>query len=255
MSSIARLIAVSILFASAAAARADIESDLADLSSRAAYGFYVRDGAVVAAALDALEQLPSSDGRVSYARGLAALRLAQLSEPGGKQASAMASACVAAAEEAAEKMPGSAEPSILMAACAPLAARAEPVKALLHNRRADNAIAHARSADARNPRLALVEAWRTTDDAGQLAADSAAALVSKLEAAVVAFGERAYAQPDWGEAETLALLGTLYLRKGDVRAARDVIEHALLAAPGYAHALELKRRLELHVVGARNAAP
>ena len=232
-------------------AHADLDSDLADLSARAAYGYYVRDAAVIAAALEGLEQLQAKDGRVSVERALSAMRLAHLSAPGTKRANEMLIVCVAAAEEAAQQLPSSAEPWILSSACSARAARAETVKAVLHNRRTHNALARARSIDAANPRLALVEAWRVADDAADLDSESAAALIPKLEAAVAVFREGRHSEPDWGEAETLALLGALYLRKGDVRAARDVIEHALLAAPGYEDALELKRRLELHVVGAR----
>jgi Tfp pilus assembly protein PilF len=49
--------------------------------------------------------------------------------------------------------------------------------------------------------------------------------------------------PGWGEAEALALLGSLYLERGSTRAARDVLERALLAAPGYTEAVELMNRI------------
>jgi hypothetical protein len=237
----------------ATAARADLETDLADLRVRAAYGFYAQEPAIVEAARAGLEQLPDSSPRVSYERGLAAFRLALLHAQRGKPAGALLAACIESAERAGEQDPASAEPWILVGACAAFAARAEPVKALLHGRRFDQALGRARAMDAANPRIPLVEAWRVTDDPAQIDAAAAAALAPRLEAAVATFAarSRAYAVPDWGEAETLVLLGALYLRGGDIRSARDVVEQALITAPGYAQALDLRRKLEEHFVGAR----
>jgi hypothetical protein len=102
-------------------------------------------------------------------------------------------------------------------------------------------LSQARRLDRDNPRLALVEAWHTVPDTKPLEAAAVDEGVTKLEAVVGLFetassGPRT---PGWGEAEALALLGSLYLERGSTRAARDVLERALLAAPGYTYAVEL----------------
>ena len=51
--------------------------------------------------------------------------------------------------------------------------------------------------------------------------------------------------PGWGAAETYAYLGRGYLEQGDVVAARDALERALLIAPDFA----LARRLLLRITG------
>jgi hypothetical protein len=50
--------------------------------------------------------------------------------------------------------------------------------------------------------------------------------------------------PTWGEAETLVLLGEVHLQRGETRVARDLLERALLIAPDYRAALNLRARLQ-----------
>ncbi|HET7132053.1 MAG TPA: hypothetical protein VFJ95_07380, partial [Gammaproteobacteria bacterium] len=68
----------------------------------------------------------------------------------------------------------------------------------------------------------------------------------RLEHAVAAFDARpaALRGPEWGEAEALAALGELKLARGDAREARDLIERALLLAPDYRFAMELRARMQ-----------
>jgi hypothetical protein len=236
-----------------AATHADLDRDLEDLSSRAAYGFYAQEPDVIEGARAGLEQLSNSDARVSYHRALAALRAAQLEVERGRPVGAPIAACIESAQRAALQDSAWAEPWIIVAACSALGARGEPLKGLLHGRRCDQALGRARALDPENPRLALVEAWRLDDGTAELDPKAAAGVIASLERAVPTFQARArsYAAADWGEAEALVLLGELYLHRGDVRSARDVIEHALLVAPGYSSALELERALEHQVLGAR----
>ena len=46
-------------------------------------------------------------------------------------------------------------------------------------------------------------------------------------------------KPDWGHAEALTLLGQSYLKRGEMVAARDVLERALVLAPDYRQAQKL----------------
>jgi len=218
------------------ASHADLVSDLADLSARAEYGFYAAEPTVIDAARRDLERLAATDARVSYYRALAAMRSAQVDAGLARSADRALGACIESAERAAADDPSWAEAWVLVAACSTLAAKAGRFEA---------AIASARRLEPENPRLALVVEWHSVPDDGRLEAATVDALVKMLEAAVVSF-ETAWSDPGtpgWGEAEALALLGMLYLERGSTRAARDVLERALLAAPGYVYALELMARI------------
>jgi tetratricopeptide (TPR) repeat protein len=215
------------------AASADLTSDLADLSARAEYGFYTAEPGVIGAARRDLERFADSDARVSYYRALASMRAAQVDAPHAGDA---LDDCIEFAEQAASQEPSWAEAWVLVGACATLAA---------DDRRFEAALASARRLDSDNPRLALVEAWHSLPDDEPPEAGALDALVARLEAVVSLF-EAASAgprTPNWGEAEALALLGSLYLERGSTRAARDVLERALLAAPGYTKAVELMDRI------------
>jgi tetratricopeptide (TPR) repeat protein len=215
------------------AASADLTSDLADLSARAEYGFYAAEPGVIGAARRDLDRLPDSDARVSYYRALAAMRAAQVD---ARRAADALDDCIESAEQAASQEPSWAEAWVLVGACSTLAA---------DERRFEDAIANAQPLDRDNPRLALVEAWHSVPDTKPLEAAAVDEGITRLEAVVALFetassGPRT---PGWGEAEALALLGSLYLERGSTRAARDVLERALLAAPGYTYAVELMNRI------------
>jgi tetratricopeptide (TPR) repeat protein len=67
----------------------------------------------------------------------------------------------------------------------------------------------------------LVDRWRT--------------VVAKFEAAPPSQPGK----PDWGHAEALTQLGESYLQRGEMVAARDVLERALVLAPDYRQAQKL----------------
>jgi tetratricopeptide (TPR) repeat protein len=126
---------------------------------------------------------------------------------------------------------------VLLAACAALAAAEEPLRSVLHQRRLRQALARAEALDPDNPRLRLVAYLYTSAHD----ADSQQA----LEAVLAAFRlhEDRHAYPEWGEAEALTLLGAIRLESGDLKGARDLLEEALLIAPDYAAAVQLRRRI------------
>ena len=218
------------------AGHADLAGDLADLSARAEYGFYAAEPAVIDAARRDLERLAAGDARVSYYRALAAMRSGQVDAGLGRSADRALGECIEWAERAAADDPSWAEAWVLVAACSTLAAKSGRFEA---------AVASARRLEPENPRLALVEAWHAVPDDGRLEPETADTLAQMLEAVVVLFETASpdLGTPAWGEAEALALLGMLHLERGATRAARDVLERALLAAPGYVYALALMARI------------
>jgi tetratricopeptide (TPR) repeat protein len=218
------------------AASADLASDLADFSARAEYGFYTEEPTAIGAARRDLDRLADSDARVRYYRALAAMRAAQVDARRERPNGAALDDCIESAEQAAKQEPSWAEAWVLVGACSALAA---------DERRFAGAVASARRLDSDNPRLALVDVWHSVPDDDRLDAATVDALVTSLEAVVGLFEAEPAdpRKPGWGEAEALVLLGSLYLERGATRAARDVLERALLAAPGYTHAVELKDRI------------
>jgi tetratricopeptide (TPR) repeat protein len=241
-----------LLSLASAATQADLASDLADLSARADYGFYTEEPALIEAARRDLERL-ADVAPVSYYRALAAMRSGQAAAKLAHPAGRLFGECIESAQQSAEQEPKWAEPWVLVAACSTLAALAEPRKALLHDHRFESAVARARSLDPDNPRLALVEAWHSAPAHEPLDDATADVSMTALERTLELFEAEAPGPrtPDWGEAEALALLGALYLERGETRSARDVVERALLAAPGYVKAAELMTRIGSHVGAAK----
>jgi tetratricopeptide (TPR) repeat protein len=114
------------------------------------------------------------------------------------------------------------------------------------------ALAHARELEPSNPRIALIDAWLVSARPALADASVRDEAVKKLEAAADAFAAWSPTPdvPDWGEAEALAALAELYLTRGELRDARDLLERALLVAPDYRFAVDLRAQLQ----GSRAAA-
>ncbi len=242
-------------------AAADSAAELSDLAGRIDYGFYVDDARAIEATLPALGRMSDEDASVRYYRAFAAFRRLQLSAQHGVPADKLVADCIANAtpEESAERLPraeaearakAAAESWILVAACAGFAGHPDLAKGLTRDRRGEQALARARELDAGNPRVALLDAWLVSRRPALADVQARDAAVEKLQAALAAFAAwspRSDA-PDWGEAEALAALGEVSLARGETRSARDLIERALLIAPEYGFAVELRTK----VAGARS---
>lgn len=237
-----------------ATANAGASLELADLGGRIDYGFYVGDARAIADAMSALKRMSNDDAAVRYYRAFASFRLAQL---GGEHAASDAQDCArnATVQEPTEHLTraaadararASVEAWLLVAACAGLTTRAEPAKGLAHDKRLVQALARARELEPSNPRIALLDAWLVSRRPALADAAVRDEAIAKLEAAVDAFSAWAPPPdaPNWGEAEALASLAEVHLARGELRDTRDLIERALLVAPGYRVALELRTQLQ-----------
>jgi tetratricopeptide (TPR) repeat protein len=237
-------------------AAADVSPELSDLAGRIDYGFYVDDARAIEAAQSALGRMSDDDVDVRYYRAFAAFRRAQLAARQGEPTDGLVADCVASAtpEQSAERLPraaaearakAAAEGWILVAACAGYSGRFDPAKGLARDRRGELALAKARELDAGNPRIALLDAWLVSRQPALAEPEARDAAVEKLETALeefAAWSPRPDA-PEWGEAEALAALGEVYLVRGDARGARDLVERALLLAPDYRFAVELRAKI------------
>lgn len=228
----------SVLSAQPAAAQSSAE--LADLAARIAYGFYAEERSVLDAARRALDGMPQRDSSVRYYRALAAFRLAQLDAAAGVDVRGLTDECGAHVPSGEQQTVPAAEGWILAGACASLGRRVA-----LQQRRRDQALARARELEPANPRLALAEAWRLSPRPALASVPIRDEAARWLVQSVIAFGSSSSRpnRPEWGEPEALAHLAEIYLERGNVRDARDLLDRALLIAPDYRFALALRGRL------------
>lgn len=205
-------------------------AEVLDLAARVHYGYYHAEPRTIDAALTALERLGDAPD-VLYWRDFAALRRAQLGAS-DRAASGRLRECAQRDPQPKLDKHFTAEAWVLAAACAQVAGDAG---------RREQALAFARERDDDNPRIELVEAWAAIAGAGTDVARRDAA-ATRLAAVVEAFEawEPSLEDPDWGYAEALTALAAAALDRGQTRTARDYIERALLLAPDYRAALDLR---------------
>ena len=208
--------------------------ELADLAGRVHYGFYNGDARAIEAAQAGLDRQADSVEALYY-RDFAALRRVQLGNA-DRDASKRLEECADREVDAELHGVAAAEAWVLVAACAFVAD---------DDRRVVEALDQARANDDDHPRVALVEAWRVQREAGTEAGDNSE-VGAAFEAAVAAFDAwtPSIDDPDWGNAEALVALGQVALARGETRAARDLMERALLIAPDYRLAVELRAKLQ-----------
>lgn len=216
----------------------EISAALRDAAARIDYGWYTGDSRLIRAARDSLDA-SSREPWGNYLRAYAAYRASQLLLDRGAAAGDELANCIAAAEAIGGDATVAAEASVLVVACSAMAASAEPLRAVWHQRRQRQGLEQAQALAPGNPRLALVRHRHLGDPA------------VSLDAVVAAFGSgrSASAFPDWGEADALLLQSEQRLAAGNLRGARDALDEVLLLAPDFEAALELKAR-----VGALTAA-
>lgn len=216
------------------AVRAAPSAELLDLAARVHYGYYQGEARTIEVAEAALERLADSP-EVLYYRDFATLRRAQLGSL-DRNGTARLVACARREVAAGTNKAIAADAWVLAAACALFAG---------DERRSEQALARARERDDDNPRIALVESWLLEREAAQ---DPALkdGMTAKLAATVEGFQawSPSIDDPDWGHAEALTALAADALERGQIRAARDLVERALLLVPEYGTAVELRTALQ-----------
>jgi tetratricopeptide (TPR) repeat protein len=158
-----------------------------------------------------------------------------------RQRHALLERCIDDARSITDDQQWAAEAWVLVAACSLQGTIEEPSRNVGHALRLAAALEAADAIAPQNPRLLLIHARVERDrSAGERRE-------RMLELARAGFEEVGHDGrfPAWGLAETLASLGESYLERGALREARDVIEQALLEAPDYTFALELRNALSL----------
>ena len=234
------------LLAAQAGQASQPSAEVSDVAARIEYGFLTADLRTIQTARDALKRTASEDSWGLYFDALGAYRLALLQGDGGhrRTVNRLIQQCLQSSRAARAADPDFGESVILTAACLSLTSPSDPNRAKMHHRKVAALLGEARNMEPHSPRLPLVSALVKTTEPGE--ADGRAEDIQQLlEQARLAFDQQGvgFSNPDWGEPETLALLGEIHLRRGDLRAARDAVEQALMIAPDYHLARELESRI------------
>jgi tetratricopeptide (TPR) repeat protein len=231
---------------------ADPIAELDDAAARAQYAFYTADIRGLDQVVQIIERLEVPETLTAlkaYNAAYARWKLAQLYDDaadhsGPKSSRSLATkaaqACLVHTKTALTADAKMVEAYVVDAACSTLAhtARSGEVQSSIPACARSRSFRTAQELAPENPRVMLMEG--SCLHTAKAAPDGSA--IDRLRAIVDAFEAAPPARagyPDWGQAEALLLLGENYLQRGDTRAARDVIEKALVIAPDYRKAREL----------------
>lgn len=233
-----------LLVAGSAAAESTAEFD--DAVSRMQFAFYTGDTRALEEMLGVLTDFKAEGGLAvgkSYQLAYGNWKLAQLlgepkderARPATKSNAAKAAKlCVQNARDAIEKDPRMADIYAIEAVCDTFSPGPGKNGSAACARSKSMRTALTLGAD--NPRVQFIYALCSQDVEGDPASvDRWRRVVAKFEAAPPSQPGK----PDWGHAEALTLLGETYLKRGEMVAARDVLERALVLAPDYRQAQKL----------------
>jgi tetratricopeptide (TPR) repeat protein len=216
--------------------------DWMDVEGRIQYGFYTEDARALG---DIANQLSGPEGADDplrhYYVGLANYRLATVITAKDKtRAREAAARCVSRLDAAVSGKSDFAEGLALQSACLRTLANLTPWKPLAGPKSTGQMDRAAKLAP-KDPRVLLLQAMEN-GEAGKIDAHAIAEL-KKAAAAFEVERQGVERTPGWGAAEAYAYLGRGYLDQGDVLAARDALERALLIAPDFAMARRLLAKI------------
>ena len=228
------------LVAASNAHAADV--DWMDVEGRIQYGFYTEDTRALGAVVSQLSGAEGGEDPLRhYYVGLANYRLSMLvAEKDKSRAREAAARCVSRLDAAVTGKSDFAEGLALQSACLRTLANLTPWKPLA-GPKSTGQMERAAKLAPKDPRVLLLQALEN-GEGGKIDAPA----IAKLKKAAAAFEvERQGVDrtPGWGAAETYAYLGRGYLEQGDVLAARDALERALLIAPDFALARRLLQKI------------
>lgn len=241
-----RRLLLPLLLVVAAPVTAESTAEFDDAVSRMQFAFYTADTRSLEEMLTLLAEF-EVDAKLaaakSYQLAYGHWKLAQLyTEPLGERprpnskssATKAAKACVQHARETIAKDPRVADVYAIEAVCDDF--YSHPVGLLAGGCARSKSMRTALTLGAENPRVHFISALCAPEvegDAGVI--DRWRTVVAKFEAAPPSQPGK----PDWGHAEALTQLGKSYLQRGEMVAARDVLERALVLAPDYRQAQKL----------------
>ncbi len=225
---------------------AHADSKWLDVEGRIQYGYYTED----ARSLEALaNQLATggddSNAMKSYFTALADYRITLLASARDKsRAREYAEKCASSADRAVQDNSDFPDGLALQSACLAQLAELSTLRATLAGPKSRSQMAKAMKLATRNPRVLLLDAVGAYERAANgVDRDAAIGKLKKAVAALEAERQEVVHVPGWGLAEAYAYLARGYLDRGEAVAARDALEHALLAAPEYAQARRMMSQI------------
>jgi hypothetical protein len=241
-----RRLLLPLMLAASVSAAAESTAEFDDASARMQFAYYTADSRSLEEMLMLIAGFEVGGGLAaakSYQLAYGHWKLAQLyGEPQDDRARSNTrssvnkaiKACVQNARETVAKDPRMAEIYAIEAACEGFSLDASGGGSAACAR--SKSMRTALTLGAENPRVHFINALCAPSEAGDpVAIDRWRAVVEKFEAAPPSQPGK----PDWGHAEALTLLGDSYLKRGEMVAARDVLERALVLAPDYRQAQKL----------------
>jgi tetratricopeptide (TPR) repeat protein len=241
-----RRLLLPLLLATTAPVAAGTTAEFDDAVARLQFAFYTADTRSLEEMLTVLgnfEVDASLAAAKSYQLAYGNWKLAQLyreppderPRPNAKSsATKAAKACVQYARETIAKDPRIADAYAIEAVCDSYPAHS--IGLGVNGCSRSKSMRTALTLGAENPRVHFINAVCAPEVEGDPGVvDRWRTVVAKFEAAPPSQPGK----PDWGHAEALALLGESYLQRGEMVAARDVLERALVLAPDYRQAQKL----------------
>jgi len=217
------------------------DSDWPDVEGRIQYGFYTEDARTLTEVVKQLSGAENDDPLHHYYVGLANYRLSTVLATKDKtRAREAAARCVSRLDVAVSGKSNFAEGLALQSACLRALgnlAMWKPLAGAKSNGQMERAVKLA----PKDPRVLLLHALEN-GEGGKIDAQGLATL-KKAAAAFEAERQGVDHTPGWGAAEAYAYLGRGYLDQGDVLAARDALERALLIAPDFVLARKLLAKI------------
>lgn len=225
---------------------AHADEDLNDLAGRIEYAYYAADGRSLQQSLDALAHLSEeatnrdlANSYLNYGRWKLAQLLAGADSERAQQA----------AEDCADSKTKTKQPAALavhhalVAACLEMLGELRPLRRVLYRSHRDAELTEAKQTRFVIAQVQFIAAWiaiRKNDTANADAALKQA--LTQFDQAETAAGS---SESGWGHAEACYLLGKSESARGNLLAARNALEQALVLAPDYRDAQQLLRSLTL----------
>jgi tetratricopeptide (TPR) repeat protein len=242
------LAALALLPLASALAADPTPDELSDLETKAQYAFFTGDmNALRGLSKSARALADSEQPIVLYHYAHVQFRLLQVAalSDAKKEADGAGEACVEALDRALAKDARFAEGLALQASCYGYLATLGAVSAVTAAPRAASRAQAAAKLNPRNPRVLLAEAAALYLRPGASHEDraTAAPLFRRAAEAFDAVDAPRPGEPTWGAAEAWLFVGRGYEDAGDVLAARDAYEKALLIAPEFVRARDRRAGL------------
>jgi tetratricopeptide (TPR) repeat protein len=233
---------VCLAFAAAGGVALASEEDWLDVEGRIQYGFYTEDARALGDLADQLTRGEAAQEPLrEYYAGLANYRLALvLSSRNKGRAREAVEQCVDSLDAALKNEADFAPALALQSACLRTLSVLKPWNPLAGSR-SSGQLEKAVKLAPKDPRVLMLAAVENMD--GDKIDDASLARLKKAAAAFEAERQGVDRTPGWGAAEAYTYLGRGYLGRGDVLAARDALERALLIAPDFVMARRLLARI------------